>query len=157
MTEVTDVSPEEQAAAPGAPAVADPTWTRLEESLAWYDRRSADNQRWYRGLKIAQLVAAAAVPVFAGLSASAWITGGLGSAIVVMEGVQQLYQFQERWLAYRSAHGALLAERHLYLARAGDYAAADSHALLAERVEGILSHELTTWGTQQRSTRAQGR
>jgi Protein of unknown function (DUF4231) len=152
-----DVSPEDQAAVPGAAVVTDPTWARLEESISWYDRRSADNQRWYRGLKIAQLAAAAAVPVFAGLSASAWITGGLGSAIVVMEGIQQLYQFQERWLAYRAAHGALLMERHLHLARAGDYAsAADPHALLAERVEAILSHELAIWVAQQRSPRAQG-
>lgn len=151
------VSPEEQAPVTGAAVMADPTWGRLEESISWYDRRSGDNQRWYRGLKVAQLAAAAAVPVFAGLSASAWITGGLGSAIVVMEGVQQLYQFQERWLAYRAAHGALLTERHLYLARAGGYASgADPHALLAERVEAILSHELSTWVAQQRSARPRG-
>jgi Protein of unknown function (DUF4231) len=149
-----DVPGEDPSAAPAAGAVADPTWARLEESISWYDRRSGDNQRWYRGLKIAQLAAAAAVPVFAGLSASAWVTGGLGSAIVVMEGVQQLYQFQERWLAYRAAHGAMLTERHLFLARAGEYAnAADPHARLAERVEGILSHELTTWVAQQASRR----
>ena len=145
----------DQAVAAGAGAGDDPTWVHLQESIAWYDRRSGDHQRWYRGLKIAQLAAAAAVPVFAGLSASAWVTGGLGSAIVVMEGIQQLYQFQERWLAYRAAHGALLRERHLYLARAGDYAtAADPHALLAERIEAILSHELAMWVAQQSSRTA---
>jgi hypothetical protein len=136
-------------------AVADPTWARLEESISWYDRRSSDTRRWYRGLKIAQLVAAAAVPVFAGVGASGWLTGGLGSAIVVMEGIQQLFQFQERWLGYRAANSALLSEKHLYLARAGDYATApDAHALLAERIEAIMSHELSAWAAHQASQKA---
>jgi hypothetical protein len=33
----------------------------------------------------------------------------MGSAIVVMEGIQQLFQFQERWLGYRAANSALLS------------------------------------------------
>jgi hypothetical protein len=146
---------EEQAETSRSEAVADPTWARLEESISWYDRRSGDTRRWYRGLKIAQLVAAAAVPVFAGVAASGWLTGGLGSAIVVMEGIQQLFQFQERWLGYRAANSALLSEKHLYLARAGDYATApDAHALLAERIEAIMSHELSAWAAQQASQKA---
>jgi hypothetical protein len=145
---------EEQAETSRSEAVADPTWARLEESISWYDRRSGDTRRWYRGLKT-QLVAAAAVPVFAGVSASGWLTGGMGSAIVVMEGIQQLFQFQERWLGYRAANSALLSEKHLYLARAGDYATApDAHALLAERIEAIMSHELSAWAAQQASQKA---
>jgi hypothetical protein len=75
---------------------------RLAKEPAWYDARARKNQRWYRAIKILQLIAAALVPMMAGMGVSAWITGGLGSAIVVMEGVQQLYQFQEHWMAYRS-------------------------------------------------------
>jgi Protein of unknown function (DUF4231) len=136
-----------------APPGGDPTWARLEDQLGWYDRRSADNQRRYRLLKIGQLVAAATVPVVAGLQVTPWVTGGLGSAIVVMEGLQQLYQFHERWLSYRSIHAALLREKHLYLARAGDYAAAPRpEALLAERVEALLSQEVTAWVAEQRTS-----
>ena len=72
------------------PGLEERVQTRLAEELRWYDARARNNQRWYRAIKVVQLVAAALVPVMAGIGASAWITGGLGSAIVVLEGVQQL-------------------------------------------------------------------
>jgi hypothetical protein len=31
-----------------------------------------------------------------------WVTLGLGVFIVVVEGIQQLYQFQSNWIAYRA-------------------------------------------------------
>jgi hypothetical protein len=85
-----------------APGLEEGERARLAEELRWYDARARDNQRWYRAIKVAQLVAAALVPVMAGMGVSAWITGGLGSLIVVLEGIQQLYQFQEHWIAYRT-------------------------------------------------------
>ncbi len=30
----------------------DPTWERLEDQIRWYDRKSGDNQRWYKWLKL---------------------------------------------------------------------------------------------------------
>ena len=130
---------------------------RLAEELRWYDTRARYNQRWYRAIKIAQLIAAALVPVVAGVGVSAWITGGLGSAIVVMEGIQQLFQFQEHWIAYRSTWESLRREQHLYEARAGDYAAAaEPPALLAERVEALVAQEHARWvSVQETAARSQ--
>jgi hypothetical protein len=109
------------------PGLEERVQARLAEELDWYDARARENQRWYRTIKVVQLVAAALVPVMAGIGASAWITGGLGSLIVVLEGVQQLYQFQEHWIAYRTTWEGLRREQHLYEARGGDYATAASH------------------------------
>jgi hypothetical protein len=130
---------------------------RLAEELRWYDARARKNQRWYRAIKVLQLVAAALVPVVAGMGVSAWITGGLGSAIVVMEGIQQLYRFQERWIAYRSTWEGLRREQLLYEARAGDYAAAASPpTLLAERVEALVAGEHARWvSVQEAAARGQ--
>lgn len=130
---------------------------RLAEELRWYDARARNNQRLYRLIKVAQLIAAALVPVMAGVGVSAWITGGLGSAIVVMEGVQQLYQFQERWIAYRSTWEGLRREQHLYDAGGGDYAAAANRpTLLAERVEAIVAQEHARWvSVQEAAARSQ--
>jgi Protein of unknown function (DUF4231) len=93
----------------------------------------------------------------AGMGVSAWITGGLGSAIVVMEGVQQLYQFQEHWIAYRSTWEGLRREQLLYEARASDYASAASPpTLLAERVEALVAREHSRWvSAQEAATRGQ--
>ncbi len=44
------------------------------------------------------------------------VAGGLAAVIVVLEGVQHLYQFQERWITYCSTAEALKHERYLYWA-----------------------------------------
>jgi hypothetical protein len=131
-------------------AADDPTWERLEAQLAWYDRRSIQNQRWYKRLKLVELVVAATLPVVAGMRAPTWALGGLAAVIVVLEVAQHLYQFQEHWIAYRSTCEALRHEGYLYLASAGHYAAAaDPHSLLAERIEGLVSQEHAKWASSE--------
>ncbi len=134
-----------------------PTWDRLEEQIGWYDRKSSNGQRWFKRIKLLQLVTAATIPVAAVLNASNWVPGLLGSALVVLEGVQQLYQHQEHWITYRSTCEALRHERYLYLAIAGPYASvANPGAVLAERIEGLVSQEHAKWTSSQeeRSRRA---
>lgn len=136
------------------PATEDPTWDRLEDQITWYDSRSGDNQRRYKWLKLLELAVAAALPVVAGIGSPALVTGVLAAVIVVLEGAQHLYQFQERWITYRSTAEALKHERYLYLAKAGPYLGADRHRHLAERIEGLISQEHAKWTTSQQQTRS---
>jgi hypothetical protein len=123
-----------------------PTWDRLEDQIGWYDRKSIAAQRAYKRLKVVQLVAAAAVPVAAAADAPGWITAALGGIVLVLEGVQQLGQYQANWIAYRSTCEALKHEKHLYLAHAGPYAdPAAAVRTLAERLEGLVSQEHAKW------------
>src|SRR5215216_1524731 len=101
-----------------------PAQTRLEDQIAWYDRKSQHNQRWFKAVKICQLVVAAAIPVAAAASAPTWLMGGGGAVIVVLEGLQQLQQYQQNWTTYRSTCERLKHEKFLYLEAAGPYAAA---------------------------------
>jgi len=129
------------------------TLDRLEEQIQWYDRKSCSNQRAFNFLKIFTIVAAACVPALAGISWLHWLTAALGIFVVVTEGLQQLYQFQANWIAYRSTCEALKHEKYLYLAKAGVYAASDDpQALLAERIESMVSQEHAKWA----SSREQG-
>jgi len=41
---------------------ADPTLERLEDQINWYDRKSNQNHRVYKWLKIIEIVAASLVP-----------------------------------------------------------------------------------------------
>ena len=50
-----------------APPDSDPIMERLEDQLAWYDRKSMANQQAYRRIKIAEILAAAIIPFLAGL------------------------------------------------------------------------------------------
>jgi hypothetical protein len=123
---------------------------RLEDQLRWYDRKSAHHKNWFQRFKVLQIVIAAAIPVVAGAGAGAWITGSLGASIVALESFQQLFQFQQNWLGYRATAEALKHEKFLYLAHGGPYRDAPApDALLAERVEGLVSQEHAAWSSAQ--------
>jgi hypothetical protein len=128
----------------------DPTWDRLEDQISWYDRRSGDNQRRYKWLKLLEISLAASLPVVAAVRSPVWVTGGLAAVVVVLEGAQHLFQFQQNWITYRSTAEALKHERYLYLAKAGPYAEGDRHQQLAERLEGLISQEHAKWTTSQK-------
>lgn len=152
MREATLVAPAPSAQAGDGSEPADvAARRRLEDQIEWYDGKSRHNQRWFKRLKIAQIVTAAAIPVAAAASAKGWLLGAAGGLIVVLEGLQQLQQHQQNWTAYRATCERLKHEKYLYAATAGPYAgAARPGALLAERVEGLVSQEHAAWVSQQR-------
>ena len=80
----------------GLPSTNDPTLERLDDQINWYDRKSARHKRYFNVLKIVTIVAAATIPFLTTLPLESklnlTITAALGAAIVVIEGVQQLYQ-----------------------------------------------------------------
>jgi hypothetical protein len=140
-----------QSSADGSPARA---W--LDDQIAWYDAKSQHNQRRFKQLKVFQIVLAAAIPVAAAGSAPDWLLGGGGGLIVILEGIQQLQQYQQTWTTYRSTCERLRHEKFLFESRGGPYAAAhDATALLAERIEGVVSREQAEWVAQR--TEAAGR
>jgi Protein of unknown function (DUF4231) len=95
---------------------------------------------------VSGIVAAAAIPFAAGKAAPAWLTGGLGVVVVVLEGIQSLNQFQQNWIAYRSTCEELKHGKFLWLAKAGPYATTNApDALLAQRVEALITREHAKW------------
>lgn len=125
-------------------------WERLLDQLRWYERESAQAKRWFHRLKVVQILIAAAIPAAVAIGADAAVAGALGAVVVVLEGLQSLFQFQQNWMTYRATAEALKHEQFLYLAGAGPYAGAPrAGALLAERVEGLVSQEHATWTQAQ--------
>jgi Protein of unknown function (DUF4231) len=95
---------------------------------------------------VAEIFCAAFVPLFAGIGAPRIYTGVLGVAIVVFQAIQQLNQYQHNWITYRSTCENLKHEKFFFLAKAGPYAdAPNPSALLAERIESLISQEHAKW------------
>ena len=142
----------------GAP-LADPIIERLEDQIAWYDGKSITNQRAYKRIKIAEIISAAIIPLLTGLGLphTKVVIGGLGVVITVLEGLLHLNQYQQNWINYRSTCEALRHEKYTYLAKAAPYAnVPDPYALLAERIESLVSQEHAKWAsTQQESGKLQ--
>lgn len=131
------------------------TLARLEDQLQWYDGKSSHNQRCFKWMKGTTIAAAAIIPALttSGVHWGPQIAAALGVLIVLLEGLQQLNQYQSNWTAYRSTAEALKHEKYLYLAKAGPYlGAAQPAATLAERVEALVSQENAKWFTAQIST-----
>jgi hypothetical protein len=139
MTEITDTP--------------NPTLKRLEEQIAWYDKKSSYNQRRFKILKISQIIAGALIPFVSSVGAPAAVAGGLGVLIVIFEGLQSLSQHQQSWISYRSTCQKLTQEKYLWLAKAGPYESVLNHdAVLAERIEALMSSEVTNWDATTRQT-----
>ncbi len=124
----------------------DDVLSRLEDQAAYYEAKARRYARAFKGFKTLQIVAAAAIPVEVALAAPSWLSAALGALVVVVEGLQQLNQYQPLWVSYRATAEALKRERSHYLAAAGPYAASpDPRVLLAERVEALLNQEIAAW------------
>ena len=128
-----------------------PTVKRLEDQIAWYDKKSSYNQRRFKILKISQIIAGALIPFASSVGAPAAVAGGLGVLIVIFEGLQSLSQHQQSWISYRSTCQKLTQEKYLWLAKAGPYESAPNpDAVMAERIEALMSSEITNWSTTTR-------
>jgi hypothetical protein len=127
-----------------------PAWLRLEDQLDWYDRKSQNSQRWYKRLKLLQVLLAVLIPVWGLLPICyvRWATALDGIAIALIEAVQQINQYSMLWISYRSTAERLKHEKYLFLSAAGPYRElTDSERLvqLAERVEEHVSTEHANW------------
>ncbi|MEM6900752.1 MAG: DUF4231 domain-containing protein [Pseudomonadota bacterium] len=127
-------------------------YPRLEDKIAWYDKRSLSAQRYFMAIKTAQIVVAALIPVTALIDReNNSIPGILGAVVLILEGLQELGMFRQNWQKYRSSCEALRHEKYLYLAVAGPFAGlADDERmrLLAERVEQLIALEHSNWVAQ---------
>jgi hypothetical protein len=141
--------------------VTDPVMERLDDQIGWYDKRSRSSMRWFKRLKISEIAFAAVIPLLAvsHLAYATVATGILGVLVTVFEGLLQLNRYHENWIDYRSTCESLKHEKYIYLAGAGPYAgAANARAMLAERVEGLVSQEHAKWATvQQQAPQVQSR
>lgn len=124
----------------------DVTLARLEDQLAWYDAKAGYSQRMFKRLKAATFLAAGLIPLSALCPYGKLIASSLGFFIVVIEGFQQLGQFQQNWFNYRATTEALKHQKYLFLAEAGPYAdVGNPRRVLAEQIESIVSQEHARW------------
>src|SRR3989337_1056326 len=133
----------------------EPLWERLKGQVDWYDRKAKANQRAYKVSKIAIIVLAILIPVFAedvmmeGMyDTRALLVGAASGAIVLLEGLQVLNKWQENWILYRATCEGLRNEQHLFAERAGPYAGLKPevvHRLLAERTSSLVMSEHAKW------------
>jgi len=124
--------------------------TRVDGQIGWYDKMSQYHQKWYKGLRIIEIVAAASIPFLVGYITDTehlfrTVVGLLGLTIAVITAVVSLCQFQENWVEYRTTCESLKHEKFLFLTGTEPYNVDTPFPLLVQRVESMISKENTTW------------
>lgn len=125
---------------------------RLNDQIGWYDRKSTSNQKWYKRLRMAQLLAAALIPFLTGyltpeLATTRLAVGLLGVGIAGITGMLDLYRFQQHWIEYRTTCEALKKEKYLFATDSEPYTGdpVTKFRLLVQRAETLISKENTHW------------
>jgi hypothetical protein len=131
---------------------------RLDNQIAWYDRKSSINQRKYKKYKRLEFIIAATIPVITTLTAiipheilekALLFTAAFGGIVlVVINKTLELEDYFKFWKEYRTTCESLQYERALYLTRSEPYDEDDAFPLLVQKTESILSKETQRW--QQR-------
>ncbi len=148
---------------------------RLDNQIAWYDRKSQVNQKEYKKYKKIEFIIAATIPVITTFSAVfqnsnedpaspvSWSTLAIvltvgaaigGIVLVVINKMLELGDYFRLWKEYRTSCEALQYERNLYLTRSEPYDESDAFPLLVSRVENILSREIQKWQQRKKPVEA---
>lgn len=127
------------------------TLARIDYLHTRYHRKALVGKWLYYSLSCSQLLIATSIPLVAIVSPSSsgpMVNGLLGASILVLQGLQQIFRPNHRWVQNRVAARQLASEKHLYIARAGPYRSLDdAEALvkLAERIEDFALRQNDQW------------
>lgn len=134
---------------------------RLEDQVDWYDRKSMQNQKWFKRLQVAAIIAAASIPLLSGYITETTpflklSVGFLGLTVAAITAVLGLYKFQENWLEFRTTCESLKHEKYLFLTKSEPYDQGDPFKLLVERVESLISKENSSWNRYMKKVKTKG-
>lgn len=122
---------------------------RLKDQIDWYDKKSASNQKWYKRLRIIEILLASSIPFLAGFVDVSlivkFIIAGSGVAIALNGGLLLLYKFQENWTEYRTTSETLKHHMYRFLTKSVPYDGDDAFKLLVDNVESLISKENSNW------------
>lgn len=123
---------------------------RLDDQINWYSRKSQRNQKYFKVLRVIEVVFASTIPVLVTQIAPETsllkiIVGSMAVCVAVASGLVSLYKFQENWIEYRTTAETLKHEKFLFLTKSSPYDGEGSFHALVQCVESLLSKENATW------------
>jgi hypothetical protein len=119
---------------------------RVDNQIAWYDARSSSAKRGYYWCRCVEIIGAAFIPFAAGfLTCGKLVTALLGVIVAVAATFTSLFQFQQKWIEYRTTAESLKKERIHFLTRTAPYDGDDAYEALVQRFETLVSKENTNW------------
>lgn len=122
---------------------------RVDDQIDWYDRKSQTNQKFFKILRLLEIITASLIPLLSGVSDKVtwfpWLIGALGVLIVVSASISEIFKYHENWIEYRTTAEQLKHEKYSYLTNSEPYNNEDRFDILVKRVESLISKENSAW------------
>jgi hypothetical protein len=119
---------------------------RVDDQIAWYDKRSRRAKRGFQWCRAIELVGAALIPAAAGfLACGKGISALLGVIVAISASFASLFQFQQNWIEYRTTAESLKKEKMHFLTRTAPYDGDGAFSELVQRIETLVSKENINW------------
>lgn len=123
--------------------------TRVDDQIGWFNKKSQQNQFYFKWLRIVEVILATVIPFLSGHITNdnnfEVVIGITGIAIAIITGVLAIYKFQENWVNYRIVCETLTREKFLFLTKTTPYDKPDSDKVFVKNIESILSKENDWW------------
>lgn len=112
----------------------------LEKLMRLYADKAKENKDRYQYLRITEIIVAVFIPFLAATNVPIYVIGFFGLLIVVIQGIQGVYQFQKAWILYSSLVAKIRREIVLYNSLSEPYKNRENReALLSLNIHNIVS------------------
>ena len=122
---------------------------RLTKQIDWYDKKSIRYKRLYHTFQIIKIIIAALITLLSVLSEIKYISFIIalcGALVIVLESINQLYKYHEKWIQYRTTCEQLRYHKYLYETNSYIYSANETFFnKFVKNVEQIISSENNQW------------
>lgn len=125
--------------------------SRVDDQIAWYNKKSAINKKYHLILKVLIIVFSALIPLATSYKPTCqpfvrYTIATFGVLIGIFTGLSTLYKFQDKWSNYRMTGEALIHEKYLFQTNSGSYAKhKEPFKLFVFRIENIINTEVASW------------
>jgi hypothetical protein len=123
---------------------------RVDGQIGWMEQKALNNQKTYKALRTASLIASVLIPLLAGYAekfgTSLTITiGALGAVVAICQGLLAINRNHENWTEYRITAEVLKREKLFYETKTVPYECDNRFGIFVENIEKILSGENKNW------------
>ncbi len=125
---------------------------RYKKQIEWYDSKSLQNQRLYKGFQTTVILLSFLTPIIIALSYddSKIISIIVSSIVAILSTIIATFKFYENWVNYRTTCESLRKEEYYYNFEIGPYKGEKKEELFVQRIEELISKEHSLWGDLQK-------
>jgi hypothetical protein len=122
--------------------------SRLDYQLAYYSNKATSYKKYYNWLVAADIIISALISFTALFSTyyfTKYVIALMGVSVTVISGFLSTFQFDKKWIEYRTTAETLKHEKYAYEMGIEPYDQENKISVLVNNIETLISKENTNW------------